>query len=850
MPRYLLHVAVFLAGLLAVCGIAVGYIGSNALAFAVTIVIGACYLAGAWELQRYQQTTRALADAIDRSATAPKSLGVWLDQVPAVLRHAVRLRIEGERVALPGPALAPYLAGLLVLLGMLGTLLGMVATLRGTGAALESSTDLAAIRASLAAPVTGLGFAFGTSIAGVATSAMLGLLSTLCRRERLHAARQLDAKIATTLRAFTQTHQREETFRLLQRQTEVMPKLVDRLHAMMAAIEQQSLAANERQLANQTAFHTNTETAYRRLATSVELSLKQSVADSARAASAALQPVMQATMDGIARETAALHANIEGAVKRQLEGLSSGFETSAANVADIWNRSLEAHQAANESLVGKMDASMERFAQAFEARSSSLVDGMSARFEDVSHELRASVAKHEEASTALVTQAGASLDGFVQAFGQRSSRLVDSVSSRIDHVSDELRASVAKHEEASAALVTRTGASLDGFVQAFGQRSATLVDDVSARLTDVSSTLSEAIERHGQASATLITQAGASLDRFAASVEARSTHLLEGFSSRLESTSAAMSEAWRSALTEQQRTGERLSEQHRDALDAAADRFEQHAASLLRSVDDAHASLRTEIASTNDARLSAWTDALAAIAAALRDEWRQSGALAERREQQVVETLARTAREIAEETRSHTNGMIGEIERVVQAASEAPKAAAEVIAEMREKLSDSMVRDTAMLNERSRLLGTVETLLDAVNHASNEQRVAVDALVATSADMLTRTGKQFSDKVEAESEKIGAIAARVSGSAVEVASLGEAFGAAVDAFGASNQTLVAHLQRIETALDKSLARSDEQLAYYVAQAREVIDLSMLSQKQIIENLQQIAAQRELAGARE
>ena len=39
----------------------------------------------------------------------------------------------------------------------------------------------------------------------------------------------------------------------------------------------------------------------------------------------------------------------------------------------------------------------------------------------------------------------------------------------------------------------------------------------------------------------------------------------------------------------------------------------------------------------------------------------------------------------------------------------------------------------------------------------------------------------------------------------------------------------------------------EQLAYYVAQAREVIDLSMLSQKQIIEEVQLLAEQR-TAGA--
>jgi hypothetical protein len=160
-----------------------------------------------------------------------------------------------------------------------------------------------------------------------------------------------------------------------------------------------------------------------------------------------------------------------------------------------------------------------------------------------------------------------------------------------------------------------------------------------------------------------------------------------------------------------------------------------------------------------------------------------------------------------------------------------------------------MVRDTAMLDERARLLATLETLLDAVNHASTEQRAAVDALVAGSADLLERVGSQFTGQVEAQAAKLGDAAAQVSGGVIEVASLTDAFGAAVQAFGESNETLVAHLQRIETALDKSLARSDEQLAYYVAQAREVIDLSMTSQKQIVENLQHLAQQRAVPGAR-
>ncbi|MPW20197.1 DUF802 domain-containing protein [Paraburkholderia sp. CNPSo 3157] len=696
MSRYRIDfVVVFLVGLVAVGWVGAGYVGSNLLALTVTMVIAACYVAGALELHRYQQATSTLTAAIADLSGTPPRLSAWLDGLHASLRSAVRLRIEGERVALPGPALTPYLVGLLVLLGMLGTLLGMVTTLRGTGVALDSATDLQAIRESLAAPVRGLGFAFGTSIAGVATSAMLGLLSALCRRERAHAAQQLDAKIATTLRIYSQSQQREDTFGLMQRQAEMMPTLVDRLQTMMTAIEHQSLALNERLAASQHAFHGKTEAAYARLASSVAQSLKESAAESARAAGAALQPAMEATMAGHAREMAALRETVTNAVQQQLDGLSSGFQSTTTTVADLWNKALAGHQRSSESLVQDLRASLDQFTQTFEQRSAGL---------------------------------------------------------------------------------------------------------------------------------------------------------LEGVSTRLEATAGGVSQAWNDALARQERASESIAERNHHALATAAATFEQHAAALLRAVDQSHADLQAQWAGRDEERLEAWRESLGAVAATLSKEWEEAGARAATRQQDICDTLARTASDISAQTQAHASGTIAEISRLVQAASEAPRAAAEVIAELRQKLTDSMARDNAMLEERSRLLETLDTLLDAVNHASTEQRTAVDALVATSADMLARVGTQFTDKVEAETRKLNDVAAQVTGSAVEVASLGEAFGVAVKLFGESNDKLTAHLQRIEAALDKSLMRSDEQLAYYVAQAKEVIDLSMLSQKQIVEDLQQLAAQRASAGA--
>ena len=159
-----------------------------------------------------------------------------------------------------------------------------------------------------------------------------------------------------------------------------------------------------------------------------------------------------------------------------------------------------------------------------------------------------------------------------------------------------------------------------------------------------------------------------------------------------------------------------------------------------------------------------------------------------------------------------------------------------------------MVRDTAMLEERTRLLATLETLLDAVNHASNEQRAAVDALVTTSADLLERTGARLAERIDAEASRLDAAAAQLTGSAVEVASLGDTFAAAVESFGAANEALLERLQQVASALDGSLARSDEQLAYYVAQAREVVELSVSSQQQIVEGLQRVAGVAEAAAA--
>ena len=205
----LMFLFAFLAGAAAVTGMSLIFLGTDMLALGITLIIAFVYAIGAIELIQFHLATQSLhlglkqiPDFSTQQVESNQQLTQWLDNLHRSLKYAVHSRIEGESKGLPSPVLTPYLVGLLVMLGLLGTFVGMVDTLQGSVIALQGSTDLAAIREGLAAPITGLGAAFGTSVAGVAASAMLGLMSTLCRRERILVTRELDAKINTDFRPF------------------------------------------------------------------------------------------------------------------------------------------------------------------------------------------------------------------------------------------------------------------------------------------------------------------------------------------------------------------------------------------------------------------------------------------------------------------------------------------------------------------------------------------------------------------------------------------------------------------------------------------------------------------------
>ena len=832
MNKHLFNLA-FVTGAFAVIWVGFGFIDSSTLAVAMTALIFAVYLAGAVELYRFRKATASLTTTLGAIPEDLPDLNRFLSGLEGSLQHPVRLRIEGERAGLPGPSLTPYLVGLLVMLGMLGTFLGMVVTLKGAVFTLEKTADLETMRSALAVPVKGLGLAFGTSVAGVAASAVLGLMSALCRHERMQAGQLLDAKAATVLSGFSHARQREQTFRALQLQSEALPQVVDKLQAMMLQIEAMSGQLNQRVLANQEQFHSGASETYTELARSVEKSLRESLAGSAQAAGENIKPIFEAAMHGIALEAKAMHERTAGSVQQQLDGLADRFSVATDSVAQTWNAALDSQQHANRSLATDMGRSLEAFSASFDERAGALVATVGDAYTGLQAGQAAHDAQRQKAWTQSLEAMAATLTRELQESGAQVLTQQREICTAVTHAVREIAdqadrfgvatASVAQtwdaaldsQQHANRSLATDMGRSLEAFSASFDQRAGALVTTVGDAYTGLQAGQAEqdAQRQHAwtqslEAVATTLTrelqESGAQVLTQQREICTAVTHAVRELADLAQAGAGkSLSETTRLITTAEDLMRSRIAAEAQ-WLDQHGERMEQLAAMLQAELG----ALRTQEAARGDAAVAHLGDLQAAVTTHL--------------------TTLGTALEAP-------------ITRLIETAAEAPRAAAEVIGQMRQEISHSVARDNALLEERSRIMETLNALLDVINHASHEQRAVIDALVASSSVKLDAASTAFAADIASEAGKLSEISASVTTSAVDVASLADAFGVAVQSFNAANEKLASNLDRIEVALDKSMTRSDGQLAYYVAQAREIIDLSMSSQKTIIEELRQLPA---------
>jgi len=666
-----------LLGTIAVVWMGLVFVDTDALAFTVTAVIGGIYAIGSVELLKFRQATSTLSIALVAMRENIADFDKWLDRLDPSLRNAVRLRVEGERVGLPAPVLTPYFLGLLVMLGLLGTFVGMVDTLRGAVIAFEGTTDLQAIRDGLVAPIKGLGLAFGTSVAGVATSAMLGLMSTLSQRRRMLETRRLDTKIPTHFQDFSLVHSRRETFRALRNQTRTLPAVAEKLDAMTDKLSH----LGDLLIENQDRFHASVKHNYLQLADSMDNTFKENLTESIRRVGETIKPIVQDAMTGLAQETQTMHRHLTETTRESLDAFSGRFAVQSQEIAQSWKAGVEAHHHTSADLITQV------------------TDGHQAAYEAMTRE-----------------------------FLSMSSSL-----------SADWRA---------------------------------LGADNRNRQKEITESLKQTVHDLTVGTQTLASRMQTEMTRLSAASE-------DLIHSRSETEAAWLAE-------------------HRD-------------------------------------RMAALTATIGAALSALRDD-------EERRGQAAVERLANLESVLASHLATLGQALEAPMTRLIQSALEAPRAAVDVIEQLRREASKRIRRDNRLLEEHRRIVEELDTLSTSLALTSDAQREAIEQLVNASKQMLEDVGRRFSDQAGTATSNFCDVADSFAGSAVELASLGDAFSTAVDIFHASNGSLIENMTRIEESLDNVTARSDDQLGYYVAQARDLIDHSILSQKEIFKALRELRPQ--------
>jgi hypothetical protein len=696
----ILSIAAFVLGATIVLWMGSSFMGSNILAFVVTGVIGIVYVLGFMELTRFQRETNSLEHALAQADGKISVLDDWLDLLAPALRSSVRLRIQGEHVPLPAPMMTPYLVGLLIMLGLLGTFAGMVDTLKGAVSALEGTNELEAIRAGLSAPIKGLSLAFGTSVAGVSASAMLGFVSTLSRRQRVLASHFLDSKMTDAFQNFSLAYNRDQTFKAMQEQAQSLPVVAETLASVAERLTQFSQEINLQLSTNQTQFHAEVSSTFITLADSVDASLKQSVKENVDSSSRLLdenlqqsirqlQPMISDMLNTVSGDMASTHTRLTDNVEQQLGKLSQDMTDTTKDMAQAWQQGLGEYQTANNTMV-------ERVANTVESLSE----------------------KMGSASTAMLSRFGSASEEWLAHQQQQ----------------DQQR--------------------LTQWHEAFEQTSNGVQDT------------------------------------------------LKDFSSSQQQTTSVLLEEMRTLLA----STEQLVEQRIDNEAQWLDRHDTQVQALTTQLNEQLSALRDEETRRGDAAVAQLND-LGAVAA---EHLQQLGA-----------------------------GLEAPMAHLIETASETPRAAAEVISQLRAEISNTMERDNQLLVERQKIFDQLTTVANTLQQSSTEQSDTLQLLASDSADTLKEIGQRFSQQVDTETTRLTDAADHFSGSAVELASVTDAFGTAVEQFGQSTRDVSDTLILIEGSLENSTQRSDEQMGYYVAQAREIIDHTILSQQEMFEQLRQL-----------
>ena len=128
---------------------------------------------------------------------------------------------------------------------------------------------------------------------------------------------------------------------------------------------------------------------------------------------------------------------------------------------------------------------------------------------------------------------------------------------------------------------------------------------------------------------------------------------------------------------------------------------------------------------------------------------------------------------------------------------------------------------------------------EAVHDSAKQQGATLEGLVSNCDNQMSGMRERANEELMKAREQLEQSASMIATGGVEMTAVASMFTGAVEDYRKSNDTLMEGLQSIQEALNHSGERSNDQLSMYVEQAREIIDQSILSQKEMFDALREM-----------
>lgn len=645
------------------------YWGQDGLALVIIGLIGAGFGVGLWELWKKSQKLHGLETELETfaglKASEPEAENASLDTLSPSLRAIVEGRLHGAPIPVPGPVGTSYLLGLLVMLGLLGTFFGLVETLQGARAVLAGSHEIEAMRKGLVAPVAGLSRAFGTSVGGVACSAILGLIAALVRRQRLGLHSRIQQLISGRLFNWSLQGRQMAAMEALSQQLAEMPLAVEGLREMKGSMESLTTTMVEKQSALGEKMAGVLSTMSNQVGSSMEHGAELWVEKT----TSSLEPLLEKTVESAGR---------------------------AANVHfKEWTQALEKHAAA----------------------------------------------QREEQTT------------WSAHFSQLTENLVETI-----------------HSQEAKRL------------ESLNEQLVSLIEKFKVGLLGLGEENRECLGRFETTVA-----------RFEVSME----QLLSQMKTEHAGLGTRLLEVSQEFGTHQELLGAKLNEQLEEAC--------RHFGETLSDVEKTH-----------------FANAESAVAA--------------------VEKLDDVVREQLEILGA---GLGNSLNDVIESAAVAPQVAADVLSQVQSRLEEQMKRENALVEDRSDLFSGLEQIASKLHEAASGHEAAIASMTEAGNTQIQKVAAETSGKLDSALKDVTEASQLIAVGGHELSAMTEMFTVAVDEYRNSNEKLLGGLDRIEDALGRAGERSDQQLNLYVSQAREIIDQSMLSQKEVFDELKHLRVQKQV-----